>query len=61
MYYFCPSVALGNDFMAEEEQHHKRISEILNGAFSKAKIVRLNAPMDYPSEELERQIARLVS
>jgi hypothetical protein len=61
MYYFCPSVALGNDFMAEEDQHHQRISEILNGAFSKVKIVRLSAPMEYPSIELERQISKLVS
>jgi len=61
MYYFCPSVALGNDFMAEEDAHHRRIKEILDGAFSKARIIRLNAPMGYTSEELEKQILKSLS
>jgi hypothetical protein len=61
MYYFCPSVALGNDFMAEEDTHHRRIKEILNGAFSKARIMRLNAPMGYTSLELEQQVLKVLS
>lgn len=61
MYYFCPSVALGNDFMAEEDTHHRRIEEILNGAFSKARIMRLNAPMAYTSLELEQQVLKVLS
>jgi hypothetical protein len=60
MYYFCPSVALGNDFMAEEDQHHHRVAEILNGAFAKAKIVRLNAPIEASSAELVRQIEKFL-
>jgi hypothetical protein len=61
MYYFCPSVALGSDFMAEEDMHHRRIKDILNGAFSNARILRLNAPMGYSSTELEQQILKALS
>lgn len=61
MYYFCPSVALGNDFMAEEDQHHRKITEILNGAFSRARIVRINAPMEYSYSDLERHVLKALS
>jgi hypothetical protein len=61
MYYFCPSVALGNDFMAEEEETHRRIHDILSGAFAKTKIVRLNAPMNASSSDLVLQIDKFAS
>jgi hypothetical protein len=61
MYYFCPSVALGSDFMAEEDMHHRKIKDILNGAFSRARILRLNAPMGYTTIELEQQITKALS
>jgi hypothetical protein len=61
MYYFCPSVALGNDFMAEEDLHHKKITEILTGAFSRARIVRLNAPMEYAIDDLEKNVLKVLS
>jgi hypothetical protein len=61
MYYFCPSIALGNDFMAEEDQHHKRVIGILTEAFSKVRIVRLNAPLEYSSGDLERNVQKVLS
>ena len=60
MYYFCPSVALGKDFMAEEEAHHNRVKDVLEGAFSNVKVVRMNAPMGYPSTDLYQQIRSVV-
>jgi hypothetical protein len=61
MYYFCPSVALGNDFMAEEEVHHRKIMGILTDAFSKARVVRLNAPMEYSSADLELNVVKALA
>jgi hypothetical protein len=61
MYYFCPSVALGNDFMEEEALHHEKIKAILSGAFSRLKIVRLNAPMEYRASDLERYVLQALS
>jgi hypothetical protein len=61
MYYFCPSVALGNDFMEEEALHHEKIKGILEGAFSSPKIVRLNAPMELKSSDLEHHVLQALS
>jgi hypothetical protein len=60
-YYFCPSVALGNDFMEEEEVHHKKVVEVIGGAFSKAKIIRLNAPLEYATGDLEKNVLKALS
>ena len=61
MYCFCPSIAVGNDFMAEEALHHKRVTEILTGAFSSVRIVRLNAPMEYATGDLEKNVIKALS
>jgi len=61
MYYFCPSIAVGNDFMAEEDEHQRRVTEILTGAFSGARAVRLSVPLDYSFGDLQNQVSNLLS
>jgi len=61
MYYFCPSIALGNDFMAEEDQHNQGVIDILNGAFARAKIIRLNVPMECTFNDLLHQVSKVLS
>ena len=61
MYYFCPSVASGNDFMAEEETHHRKVMEILHGAFSRLKVVRLNAPLEYKTADLVKSVRKALA
>jgi hypothetical protein len=61
MYYFCPSIAQGNDFMAEEAAHHSRILEILARAFSSVKTIRINAPMEYVTGDLERNVLKALA
>ena len=61
MYYFCSSIAMGRDFMAEEEVHHRKITDILAEAFSSARVLRLNAPLDYGQRELEGKVLDALS
>ncbi|MDA4127883.1 MAG: hypothetical protein OK422_00225 [Thaumarchaeota archaeon] len=60
-YVYCSSAALGNDFIAEEALHHKKIVDVLENGVSRARLFRINAPLNYSAADLEDAVLRVLS
>lgn len=59
-YSYCPSCALGRDFIEEQGDLHKKMTSILSGTVEKARKFKLELPINSSIQETSRQVEALV-
>ena len=59
-YMYCPSCAKGQDFIAEEGDHHQLIKKVLSDSIKRSRVFRLKVPYEYPIRNATKYIDQIV-